>query len=270
MAHRRTWWLAGFALFSATVALSLGRVGAQTTPAPDVARGMHIATALAGCADCHAATFAGGRGFTRGELTVYAANLTSGKGGIAAVSDADLERAIRRGIAPDGSRLRVMPWREYAVMTDADVADVVAFLRTLPPVDNVIARPAAPSPEAPAVASPNASDEPHSAPTGGAYLATIGGCLNCHGANLAGGERIGPAIAPNISHAGIGTWSFADFQTTMRTGKTPTGHVLASVMPWQSVGRMTDDELHALYDFLESPSPPNNDTHGLPVRHRVE
>lgn len=248
-------------------------VGAQATPAPDVARGRHIATALAGCAGCHGATFGGGRAFTvvtptvdaaNRIQTVYAANLTPGTGGVAALSDDDLRRAIRDGQRPDGTLLRVMPSSEYAVMTDADVADVIAFLRSLPPVDQVVPQ-AAGSSFRPCCGRPT---YPEASPTGGAYLARIGGCTGCHGADLAGGPGahpvvgpgFGPVAVPNISRDGIGNWSFADFQTAMRTGKTPDGRTLSSAMPWRTVGKMTDDELRAVYDFLEShgggPTPP--------------
>jgi mono/diheme cytochrome c family protein len=89
----------------------------------------------------------------------------------------------------------------------------------------------------------------------GEYLATIGGCKNCHGAKLAGAPRPNGIAAPNITQGGIGTWSFADFTSTLRTGKTPSGHVLGGEMPWRSIGRMTDAELRVLYDYLESQPP---------------
>jgi cytochrome c553 len=98
----------------------------------------------------------------------------------------------------------------------------------------------------------NAAAPSPQAQTGGAYLATIGGCTSCHGADLAGGNRFGDVVAPAISRAGIGTWSLHDFQTAMRTGTTPGGHVLAKIMPWESIGMMTDDELRTLYNFLEA------------------
>jgi mono/diheme cytochrome c family protein len=113
-----------------------------------------------------------------------------------------------------------MPAREYAVMTDSDVDDLIAFLRRLPPVDRTIARGAAPLPVAPAIAaSAPPSDASSAALTGGPYIATIAGCTNCHGANLAGTIRPAGPAAPNISHDGIGTWTFGDFQTAMRPAK---------------------------------------------------
>ncbi len=235
--------LAAIAVVVGSLATSLDRVGAQS-PAPDIERGRHIATALAGCADCHGADFAGGRPFPRGGTTVYAANLTSGAGGIGAQTDAQVARALRTGIAPDGSRLLVMPWREYAVLTDADVAALIAYLRSVPPVDRRVA------PHPPAAASaPPASSPDQRVLSSGAYLVTIGGC-----ASLAGGESSGGIVAPNISHDGIGSWSFADFQTAMRTGVTPGGHTLARVMPWQTYANMTDGELRTVYDYLQAQS----------------
>jgi cytochrome c553 len=250
------------ALLLLGVCAPLGWAAAQSPAPPDIARGRHIATALAGCADCHGPTFAGGRAFGRGDGTVYSANLTGGKGGIGSDSDADLRRLIRAGVRPDGSRLRVMP-TEYALMTDADLDDLIAFLRSLPPVDRSVPRaaPAAAASAPSAVAAPSsqsagAHPETSAAPlTGGAYLVTLGGCTNCHGANLAGGARPNGSFAPNISHDGIGAWSFADFRTAMRTGQTPAGRTLATTMPWQSIGGMTDAELRAVYDYLEAARP---------------
>jgi cytochrome c553 len=237
---------------------------------PDVERGRHIATALAGCADCHGADFGGGRAFVRDGVTVYAANLTAGVGGIGQTSDADVARAIRFGTRPDGSRLRVMPAREYAVMTDGDLADLLAFLRSLQPVDRDVPRARdEPSATVGAISPPPARDPNFAPPIGaadaatqspvtlspGAYIVTIAGCTNCHAANLAGSARPGGGYAPNISHDGIGTWSFADFTTAMRTGKTPDGRVLAPAMPWKNIGKMTDAELRTVYDYLESQPP---------------
>lgn len=255
------------AIFFGSIALGIsalrGPLGAQTDDAPSVERGRYVATVLAGCADCHGANYAGGRAFTRGRVTVYAPNLTTGLGGIGAQSNSDERRAIRTGVKPDGTHVRVMPWREYAVMTDGDVDSVIAFLRALPPVDNRV--PVAPvatvsgagvSPPI-ATATEGDVDTPGSL-VGAAYLVRLGGCTSCHGANLAGGISAGGVAAPNITHVGIGSWSFPDFKTAMRTGKSPGGHLLAGAMPWQRIGKMSDDELHSVYDYLESrPAPAN-------------
>ena len=240
-------------LVGSVFALIVSRVSAQDAALPDLARGRHVATAIAGCADCHGAQFAGGRAFALPGGSVYSANLTGGAGGIAAFKDADIRRAIRSGIGPDGTPLRIMPAREYAIMTDADVDDVVAFLRSLPPVDAVVPRAMSGVHSLPAVDGPAATIGPVAAGDG-SYFVSLGGCTSCHGAHLGGARRPAGPAAPNISHDALGSWTFADFQTAMRSGITPGGRVLSTAMPWQRVGRLSDAELRSLYDYLESQS----------------
>jgi mono/diheme cytochrome c family protein len=222
---------------------------ARAAESPDAARGQHVVTAVAGCTDCHGADLAGGRSFTVGTAgaLVVASNLTAGPGGVGgSYSDADYVRAIRLGVRPDGTRLAVMPSWEYAVMTDADVNGVVAYLRSLPPVDRTIPHSTV---SAAAAAAPGAV--PPVPTTPGGYLAVLGGCFSCHGADLHGRTLRG-VFAPDVSQGGIGTWSAADFTTAMRAGRTPDGRTLAAPMPWPKIGRLTDAELAALYNYLES------------------
>jgi hypothetical protein len=47
-------------------------------------------------------------------------------------------------------------------------------------------------------------------------------------------------------------WSEEDFITALRTGVTPSGHVLSEAMPWRYVGQMTDEELQAIWLYLQS------------------
>ena len=64
-------------------------------------------------------------------------NLTSGKGGVGnELSDADWVRAIRHGVRPDGKPLLIMPAGEFYYLSDADLGAVIAYLKSLPPVDN--------------------------------------------------------------------------------------------------------------------------------------
>ena len=50
----------------------------------------------------------------------------------------------------------------------------------------------------------------------------------------------------------LASWSEAEFMTTLRTGATPGGYPLSEEMPWQSYGQMTNDELKALWLYLQS------------------
>jgi cytochrome c553 len=90
----------------------------------------------------------------------------------------------------------------------------------------------------------------------GEYLANIGGCTSCHGAGLSGGRIAGlPPDAPpaqNITPAGIGNWTRADFMRALRVGKRPDGMTLNSLMPWAYYTRMTDDEIDALWLYVHS------------------
>ena len=240
-----------------------------------IARGKHIASSYGACLECHGAGLAGGRLFFRGPMgTLAASNLTRGAGGVgAAYSDADFERAIRYGMRPDGSGLLVMPSVAFSHMSDQDVRDVVAYLRSVPPVDHTTPRrrigPLARTLLALGKLSvePDLIDlqAPHLATTPGGttldrgqYLERVGGCMECHGANLAGGHYEGSPKDPpasNLTPAAIGTWTQADFNRTIRTGRDPRGHALSTFMPWPSYAQLDDDELTALWRYLETVPP---------------
>jgi mono/diheme cytochrome c family protein len=88
----------------------------------------------------------------------------------------------------------------------------------------------------------------------GKYLAST--CTLCHGSNL-NGQTIsegGPDyLAPNLTMGGeMRFWSEADFIATLHTGVTPSGHQLKDVMPWKYFGQMTDEELKAVWLYLQS------------------
>jgi hypothetical protein len=97
----------------------------------------------------------------------------------------------------------------------------------------------------------------------GAYLTRALGCTMCHGDNLAGG--ITPAFAapgeipksPNLTPAGdIAAWSEADFIQTLRTGITPDGEELNDDhMPWKMYAKASDEDLMALWLYLQSLPP---------------
>jgi len=92
-------------------------------------------------------------------------------------------------------------------------------------------------------------------PEFGKYLADTAGCSGCHGPGLSGGVIAeappGTTPAANLTPAGLGTWSEADFFKAMRTGTRPDGRVLDTFMPWPYYAQMTDDELRALWRFLQ-------------------
>lgn len=91
----------------------------------------------------------------------------------------------------------------------------------------------------------------------GKYLATIGDCFACHGAQLAGGPFPDPAVTmsvPNLTKGGeLANWTEQDFVNAMRTGVVPGGRKLDPVlMPWPEFAIATDDELKAIWSYLQS------------------
>ena len=102
-----------------------------------VARGRYIATA-ADCIACHTVpggkAFAGGRAFRLPFGTIYSTNITPDKAtGIGGWSDAQFVRALRSGVAADGTELYpAFPYTSYHRVTDADALALRAWLDTLP------------------------------------------------------------------------------------------------------------------------------------------
>ena len=241
----------------------------------DVARGKHIFNAVSSCVVCHGTDGGGGPIINDPAMAILnASNLTRGPGGVGTTySDADYDRAIRRGIRPDGTRLLVMPSWDYAAMSDDDAASVIAYIRSLPPVDRAtprvklgpVARVLIATHKLPFDATRIADEGPPPSPPPpmktlpyGQYLARIGGCMGCHGTHLSGGHLAGGPNDPpasNITPAGIGTWSDVQFMLTLTKGVDPNHHQLNDFMPWRTIRNMTDDELEAIYKYLQSVPP---------------
>lgn len=83
----------------------------------------------------------------------------------------------------------------------------------------------------------------------GEYILSYQDCRECHGANLAGGMegQLGP-IGPDLNL--VKEWKLEEFIATMRTGTDPGGHELSEQMPWRPIGKMDDEELVAVYEYL--------------------
>lgn len=110
----------------------------------DPARGELVFTA-AGCASCHMApeakgeaqlVLAGGQRFPSDFGTFIAPNISPSDQGIGGWTVADLGNALMRGISPEGEHLYpALPYASYAKMQPQDVADIHAYMQTLPPSD---------------------------------------------------------------------------------------------------------------------------------------
>ena len=83
----------------------------------------------------------------------------------------------------------------------------------------------------------------------GEYILSYQDCRACHGANLTGGVQGQlPPIGPDLNI--VREWTLKEFITTLRTGTDPGGHELGRQMPWRPIGRMNDEELCAVYEYL--------------------
>jgi len=84
----------------------------------------------------------------------------------------------------------------------------------------------------------------------GRYLATIGGCRSCHGLALAGDAN---PDAPDITVGRLGSWTEEDFFRSLRRGMRPDGSAIdPEKMPWVASGRMTDEEMRAVWLYMRS------------------
>jgi cytochrome c553 len=246
------------------------------TDSAALARGQHLVHSIAGCVDCHGENLAGSTIIESAALgNVYAMNLTRGKGGVGVLSDADYVRAIRHGVAPNGHPLKIMPSSDYMNLSDADLAAIIAYVKSVPPVDKELP----PSTVGPlgralfvagklpflhAERVDHARTHPASVevtPTAsyGEYLAAVG-CKGCHGPALAGGKIIdGPPDWPpaaNLTPAGpTKNYSEEDFRRVLREGKRPSGIAVNDVMPVRLTKRLSDDEIHAIYLYLRTLPP---------------
>lgn len=248
-----------------------------------LARGAHLAASV-GCAECHGEGLRGNAMIDAPPMgRLVALNLTKGEGGIGGQLTPELiERAVRHGISPTGQALRIMPSNDYQYMSDEDLRAVVSYVQHVEPVNNVLA----PSrlmllprallvfgalPVLPAERLRDSAGKPMSVTPGptkeyGLYLATLAGCRACHGPGLSGGkiEAGDPSWGPaaNLTRSGnLGKWSEAEFVQTIRTGKRPDGTELRAPMPWKTIANMTDEELHAVWLYLQSMPPRAFGTH---------
>lgn len=242
-----------------------------------LARGEHLAKAIAPCTACHGANLGGDlmiddSAFVR----LYGTNLTSGQGGVSATySDEDWVRAVRHGVNPEGKALIVMPSQHFQFMSDEDLGAVLAYVKSVPPVDNETPEPSvgpfgrlfsllAPEFVIPASGIDHDNPPPPAEPVEGVtaeygqYLVEMGTCSDCHGPELNGQADGADDGSPssNLTPAGeLGGWTEEDFIQVMRTGKHPSGRDLKEPMREVAVdyfGHQTDEELTAIFTYLQS------------------
>jgi mono/diheme cytochrome c family protein len=249
--------------------VTAGHIPVFKSPA-DLAEGERLYVSR-GCGDCHGVD-AGGKTFiddpSIGRIT--GSNLTSGKGGVgSARSNEDFARALRHGVGQNSRALVFMPSTDFTTMTDEDAGKLISFLRTMPAVDReapqtrigLLARLLFLTGQMPLLVSaekidhnakPQAKLSPAVTVEYGKYVAAT--CTGCHRDNLQGGPIQGapPEWPPaqNITGKALAKWNETQFITSLRTGKRPDGSLIKFPMPWQSLGKLTDTEMKALWKYL--------------------
>ena len=225
-----------------------------------------------GCVDCHGANGRGRDFVNDGKGTRIAGpNITPG-GVVAKYQPVDWDRSIRHGVKPDGRPIMVMPSEDYNRFTDADLAGLVAYVRSLAPVQGGAAIVELPLPARvlygfgviPDAAGRIDHKLPPSTPVAsgvtvehGAYVANM--CIGCHGEKLSGGKISGgppdwPAAANITPGEGSAMPHYKDAETFVamfRSGKRPDGTAIA-VMPFGSFSQMSEVDVRALYAFLKT------------------
>jgi mono/diheme cytochrome c family protein len=257
-----------------------GSVSAQG----DAKRGEYLAKA-GGCVGCHteakqgAVRFAGGRALVTPFGTFYGPNITPHpNAGIGRWTEADFFRAMREGVRPDGANyFPAFPYPSYTKISDADLRDLWAYLRTLPPSSRA-SRPHelgllyrwrfavtpwkwlyfTPGPFAP---DPKAAANVNR----GAYLARgLGHCGECHTPrNFLGGPRRGRALAggktpegknvSNLTPTRLKKLSDRDLKEFLTTGFTPDGEMAGEAMGeviTNTTSQLTPADLDALIAYL--------------------
>lgn len=266
-------------------------------PAPArLERGEYLVRNVAGCLFCHsevdtsveglpvkAGAAGAGRPFTAEDMPwLVASNITSDAGtGAGSWTDDMLARAIREGVGHDGRALfPMMPYHNYRMMSDEDLAAVVTYIRSLPALSRRHPATEIPFPLGPlinAVPEPVTGEVPEpdtSTPERrGRYLATLASCADCHsprteqgdyiaGMDFAGGnvlkyegarsERAASNLTPSPN--GIPYYDEHLFIEVIRTGRARARQI-SDVMPWGHYRNMTDEDLKAIFAFLKTLAP---------------
>lgn len=218
--------------------------------------------------------------------------------GVGDWTDGEILHAVSAGIHKDGyAMFPVMPYPTFAKLTESDAKAIVSYLRTLKSVESPPATRRL-SVVLTKVANKTAAPPEWSVPPGvndilakGEYLANAAGCVSCHTPDkgnardetmlMAGGRTfkmaMGTSVASNITPAegrGIGYWSEDDFLNKFKRFRDESAYQREAgpsdpntVMPWFELAGMTDDDLKAIWVFLQAQAPHDNEVSETWIAH---
>ena len=267
----------------------------ERTPAR-LERGKYLANAVAICFHCHSerdwqtppgglpagGRLGGGRVLHPGFRLTFPNITPDRETGAGTWSDQDFYRALTQGIGHDGRTLYIeMPYRQFSQLADENLASIIVYVRSLPPLRNALPKseipkavmdrmtPLPPRPR-------NFAADLSSPQKRGAYLVKAAACAYCHtvrqneedvaGMSFAGGMPFqgawGNVASANLTPdpSGIPYYDEHMFLEVMRTGRNDSRKI-NPVMPWPYFRYMAQDDLRAIFAYLRSLAP---------VRHRVD
>jgi hypothetical protein len=270
-----------------------------------IERGRYLANAVNLCMDCHSTRdwtkFSGpitpgtfGKGGERFDQKMgfpgvyYSKNITPA--GISRYTDGELYRVITSGVNKEGKAMfPVMPYKYYGKMDDEDIYSIIAYIRTLEPMENTIQESVSDFPfnviinTIPAKGTPEKRPDPSDRLAYGKYMTNASGCIECHtrvdkgqiipelafsgGREFAfpDGSIIRSAnITPHPS-TGIGKWTeeyfiqrFKAYADSSYVAPSVAPGEFNSIMPWTMYANMTAEDLGAIFTYLQSVTPQEN------------
>lgn len=274
-----------------------------------IARGEYLANHVTVCIDCHSirdtgrfsmpvvpGTEGGGAAFpfTKSEFVpgaVMPPNITPAA--LKDWSDEDIIKAITMGINKKGDTIfPIMPYHSYSKMAKSDILAIVAYIRTLKPIEHATMPRQLEVPMSMFGPLPDGNLENNKIPDPadkvayGGYLTTAAACADCHtpigpqgpdfSKAFSGGtvfdNPVFKVAVSNItpdSATGIGAWTEEMFVAKFRNNasdemlKTRPGRN-NSFMPWYMYGKMKDEDLKAIYAFLRTVPPVSNKVEKYP------
>jgi mono/diheme cytochrome c family protein len=280
-------WAAVFAV----AFLIAGGTGVAETPRE---RGSYVVNTIGACGNCHTPRDTAGKPIAGRELAggfefddpgvghIVGTNITPDpETRIGNWSEVEIVTALRDGRRPDGSIIGPpMPIPAYRQLSDGDAAAIAAYLKSLKPVRQAVARTQYKIPLPPAYGPPVTHvDEPPRADkiAYGGYLAgPVGHCVLCHtplgdgkpfdmGLAYQGGRELpdfgrpgGQTVSRNItagSQHGVGDWTDAQIKRAITSGIRADGTRLSTTMPFWAYAKMQPRDLDAIVAFLRTLKP---------------
>lgn len=309
-------------ILGAIVILALGGVAflqlgfPKVDPAPEltleytpdrIERGAYLANHVTVCMDCHSkrdfSQFSGpptpgtlGAGGDRFDQSMglpgvfYAKNITPH--GISSYTDGELFRLITTGVTNDNRPMfPLMPYSYYGKMDPEDIYDIIAYIRSIPSVENDIPDSKADFPvnlllrTMPVNATPVVKPAPTDLVAYGAYLVNASSCAECHtqvdpqgmiiqdqkfaggrSFPMPGGVMVTSSNLTPDKETGIGNWTEAQFVARFKqytdsayVNPTVAPGEFNSIMPWTMYAGMKEEDLKAIYAYLKTIKPIKNE-----------